>query len=161
MDHCTASLQFNSIGWIQTSQTGYQPYSDASPYGECALHDTHRCCNSKHGRSLSSRCSSNYLFHYSSLFSSFLTLDGDWGDPADAQDGGGPEDGVHGEVDPVEILPHRIPENVTSHSEECKMPVWKIGKMSGIGICHGIVIKCQNTWKDIQNDPNAKRFYST
>ena len=27
--------QFYMFGWILTSQTGGQPYSDTSPYGEC------------------------------------------------------------------------------------------------------------------------------
>ena len=53
-DYSTAGLQFNWIGyepnkkmcrlfcmswnyWIQTSQTGDQPYSDPSPYGEGSL----------------------------------------------------------------------------------------------------------------------------
>ena len=41
----------------------------------------------------------------------FLSLDGDGGDPADAEERRGSEERVHGEVDAIEVVPHGIPEN--------------------------------------------------
>ena len=42
----------------------------------------------------------------------FLSLDGDGGDPADAEERRGPEERVHREVDAVEVGTHRVPEKI-------------------------------------------------